>query len=1042
LLFHVGGLLTKGAGMADELTFFTRDELLSGLPARQASALLFAIESRTAHLAAQSRQVMERFLTQEAAEERDVAFLEALALGRTPPLRPTIQDLERYAPQWAALVPDNARVQAAVARTLGQKYDFTYRAAPRIRAALSLDEEAVQQAHQRLYHQPLETIFAPRATPAERLRWAWAALAGWLESLPPFWTVFALTLTETVGAGILALPIALANVGPLAGVAILVVMGLVNVLTIACMSEAVARSGTIRYGSAFLGRVVADYLGRAGSLILSLGLIVECVLTLWPLYIGFSTTLANATRVPAWVWVALLFLSGLTYLRRETLSATIASALVIGALNIGLILILSLLAFTRLRPANLLHMNVPFLGGRPFEPSILQLIFGAILLAYFGHLSVSNCARVVLRRDASARSLMWGAVAAQAVVMVIYCTWVLAVNGAVAPHVLANQSGTALAPLAAEIGPVVHVLGSLFVVLGMGIGTIHSSMPLFNLVRERLPAKRWRVVMLPRRRGRLLLRGKRRRTADAAGDLRLGLTYLGLETPEPCPEPSRRDSRGASPERSRGDGQPRFRLDVQVDGATHHLEVGVSDSWEVTALYERLPALRQHGVRLALEVLDASPEHARLRVSSPLHLAYEGEWYAAGPSMADALALPDLQQEIVTWMMRHSMMRHSMTRHGMTRQSLTGQETVSLADVATHSGQPEEAARAMLDALVGQGFVQELEVEGETRYRPRLVARRGRRLPEDVWQALRPDSGQALRLRSGQALRLRSGQALDGEEEAPARGGLETGFLPRVRHALLGERGRFLLSAAPVAAVFLLTEWLLLAGMESFAEPLSFLGVIVISMLGGTFPVLLLVASRRKGEVAPGVVYRFLGHPLLATIVYLLFLTGMLLHGLVIWENLVQRAAALAAGLLMLGATIVMARRGAFATRVVVELREDQQRTTFAVTAGGRPATAEVRLGYVDGERRVQAAAGEVAPLSSLRTIAFQLAVPQAKELKVWAHRVTPEGDSEGLSALLRVHCGGDKVGGAHKEFDLKLLGGQVVLPLTGQTCRLEITFV
>jgi hypothetical protein len=29
----------------------------------------------------------------------------------------------------------------------------------------------------------------------------------------------------------------------------------------------------------------------------------------------------------------------------------------------------------------------------------------------------------------------------------------------------------------------------------------------------------------------------------------------------------------------------------------------------------------------------------------------------------------------------------------------------------------------------------------------------------------------------------------------------------------------------------------------------------------------------------------------------------------------------------------------------------------------------------------------------------------------------------------------------ASKEFDLKLSGGQVVLPLTGQACQLEITF-
>jgi hypothetical protein len=46
-----------------------------------------------------------------------------------------------------------------------------------------------------------------------------------LESLSPFWTAFSLTLTETAGAGILALPIALAGVGPLPGLFILLILG-------------------------------------------------------------------------------------------------------------------------------------------------------------------------------------------------------------------------------------------------------------------------------------------------------------------------------------------------------------------------------------------------------------------------------------------------------------------------------------------------------------------------------------------------------------------------------------------------------------------------------------------------------------------------------------------------------------------------------------------------------------------------------------------------------------------------------------------------
>lgn len=449
----------------------------------------------------------------------------------------------------------------------------------------------------------LETTLVWQPAPTERLRWAWTALAERLESLPPFWTVFALTLTETVGSGILALPIALAGVGPLPGVAILVALGLVNTLTIAAMAQAVACSGETQHENAFIGRVVGGYLGRAAAIVISLCLIVECVLTLWPFYVGFSTTLADATRIPAPLWGALLFAAVLWLLRRETLNATVASALVIGVINIALILTLSLLALTHLKIEHLLYVNVPLLGGRPFDASILQLIFGVVLLAYFGHLSVHNCARTVLRRDPSARSLVWGAVAAQVVAMALYCLWTVAVNGAVAPQALAGQTGTALAPLAAELGPVVHVLGSLLVILGMGMGAVHSSWPLFNLVRERLPRS----------------------------------------------------------------------------------------------------------------------------------------------------------------------------------------------------------------------------------------------------------------------------------------------------------RGRFALSASPLLLVFVLAEGALLAGKGSFAEPLSFLGVIVISLLGGIFPVLLLLACRGKGGTASCALCRVLGRPALATGLYLLYLAGLFIHGLVIWECPVQRAAALAVGVMMLG---------------------------------------------------------------------------------------------------------------------------------------------
>jgi len=86
--------------MPDEL--ISRDEVLGGLPAGRASALLFLIESRTAHMVARTRALPGPGVTDELARERDLAFLEAFTLGREPPLRPRIQDLERHAPTWAS----------------------------------------------------------------------------------------------------------------------------------------------------------------------------------------------------------------------------------------------------------------------------------------------------------------------------------------------------------------------------------------------------------------------------------------------------------------------------------------------------------------------------------------------------------------------------------------------------------------------------------------------------------------------------------------------------------------------------------------------------------------------------------------------------------------------------------------------------------------------------------------------------------------------------------------------------------------------------
>src|SRR5690348_8374034 len=162
----------------DEL--FTPEEVLGGFLEKRARLLLFQIESRTAYLMMQSQRAVSRYLSEETAEQQDLMFFEALAEGRELPVRPTIRDLERYAPLWQSQVPPNRPLRASLAHLLGEKYRFAWRDIPHIRQALELDTEEVQHAFQRLYRQSLDTIYTGRAGVLERMRWQWNKLSGWL----------------------------------------------------------------------------------------------------------------------------------------------------------------------------------------------------------------------------------------------------------------------------------------------------------------------------------------------------------------------------------------------------------------------------------------------------------------------------------------------------------------------------------------------------------------------------------------------------------------------------------------------------------------------------------------------------------------------------------------------------------------------------------------------------------------------------------------------------------------------------------------------
>jgi amino acid permease len=323
--------------------------------------------------------------------------------------------------------------------------------------------------------------------------WRRSAVAEHLERMPPFWIAFALTLTECVGAGILALPVAMAGIGPVGAVILIAVFGAVSVLTVSALAESITRTGAMRYGTAYFGRLVGEYFGQWGVLLLSLSVFVLNAAMLIVALIGFGAVLGSLIGLPLWLWASVLFVADLALLARERLDGTIASAVVVGAVNIGLILALSAVALAHAQSANFNYVHVPVLDGRPVHTGVLALVFGVVLLAFFGHTSAANSAKVVLARDPSGRALMWGNIVALSTAAVLYALTAVSFGGALDPHVLEQAKGTALEPLAAQAGMAVRVLGAIFAVLAIGMGSIYASLGLYNQVIEWRPQRERRL---------------------------------------------------------------------------------------------------------------------------------------------------------------------------------------------------------------------------------------------------------------------------------------------------------------------------------------------------------------------------------------------------------------------------------------------------------------------------------------------------------------------------------------------------------------------
>lgn len=129
----------------------SRDEITSGDlgDRRRATRVLGAIESRVLHMRSETRKAIQAFLDGESAffeREGDRDYLKSI-LNRVRREEDTsVDELERFAPQWSSLVPALAAVRAALIRRMGEQWPISEMDTPQTFRALDFQDHDVRKA--------------------------------------------------------------------------------------------------------------------------------------------------------------------------------------------------------------------------------------------------------------------------------------------------------------------------------------------------------------------------------------------------------------------------------------------------------------------------------------------------------------------------------------------------------------------------------------------------------------------------------------------------------------------------------------------------------------------------------------------------------------------------------------------------------------------------------------------------------------------------------------------------------------------------------
>ncbi len=969
---------------SDEL--FTREEVLQGLHGRRASKLLHQIEAATARAIKSRQQIaavtggfIERSLKHgEKLLEESISDQEKWFGSFKEPEGDnllSLQQIERYSQAWGYLVPESPPLQAAVARLLGRKYRIQYDSVPFTRLALDLDSEKVKQAYQDLYNETLDHIYEQQIGFAERLRWQWSQLGKRLDTLPPFWIAFSYSLMGNFTEAVVILPIVTAAVGTIAGLYLLIGLGFANLLTIHAMAEALVRSGSIEYRNSFLGRMTFSFLGPVGSRLAYFNSIAQWFLVVLAGHVGLSQTLSHVVGLPTAFWVVLWAAVLIYRLWRIEHSFSISNDILLGIATVGMIIMLSIIALANRQPNFWASLATPH-EGNAIDLTMLAAALGGILFIFYGHNAIPLSAKLVLPRDPSGRSFISGSMAGLLVAVTIEAFWLISIHAALPASALLHHAHTALEPLGEHLGTGVTIAGVLTLILFIAMDGMGASDALFNLIREQIPVVSHFLGSLAKNQGRLIF--YRRNLLDSIRP-RVGITYLGLNHDH-----------------------PKFRIDVQVDYTVKRFDITVADHWELSTLFDQIPELKRQNYHLLLEVLNTDDEHSRFLITTALGVSHEKSKIQTGFNLIESLNMRSRERNLLYWLMTQ------------------GEGTI--ADAVEAGLGTEEEVSAQFSLLEQQHMAKRIDngsAENNWYYQLQWTKRRHSRLPSSILQNL-------------ETMYKPPMPAAPPEKQPTWLQKHRLALSEHINDGVHSELGGFILGVLPVVAAALLTLVLLAIGKASFIGILGAGGVLTLILASGILPMLLLRSSRSKGQHSPSGHWNLLGSPWVVVAIYIVFMGLLLMHGLVIWEGVIARASALIVAGIVLLSTLLIIRHGAFRRRLAIEIKDDLRpgrHSHLRIMLGGQPLEFPIEFTSQADHEVVETTTNVLPDFSSLKRIKLTLPAIDASELKVWAHRVTPEGDSEPLPIRMLIELNGEQ-----RQFDLGLSGGQILLPLKDVT--------